>query len=72
VANIRSNQISVYQQFIYGKSGLKVDEIKTAVQSIDSPAPAGSNSVSLNIPLNGFDEPARSQLSVRTCGGNPF
>src|SRR5215471_3132111 len=44
----------VYQQFIYGKSGLKVDEIKTAVQALDSSAPAGSNSVSLNIPLNGF------------------
>ncbi|HKA19475.1 MAG TPA: acylase [Blastocatellia bacterium] len=47
----------VYQQFIYGKSGLKVDEIKTAVQALDSSAPAGSNSVSLNIPLDGLDEP---------------
>src|SRR5215510_11020238 len=47
----------VYQQFIYGKSGLKVDEIKTAVQSLDSSAAAGSNSVSLNIPLNGLNEP---------------
>ena len=52
----------VYQQFIYGKSGLKVDEIKTAVQSIDSPGPAGSTSVSLNIPLNGFDEPESEQI----------
>ena len=47
----------VYQQFIYGKSGVKVDEIKTAVQALDSSAPAGTSSVSLNIPLNGLDEP---------------
>ena len=47
----------VYQQFIYGKSGLKVDEIKTAVQALDSPAAAGSSTVSLNIPLYGIDEP---------------
>ena len=47
----------VYQQFIYGKSGVRVDEIKTAVQALDSSAPAGTSSVSLNIPLNGLDEP---------------
>lgn len=47
----------VYQQFIYGKSGVKVDEIKTAVQALDSPAAAGSSTVSLNIPLYGLDEP---------------
>ena len=47
----------VYQQFIYGKSGLKVDEIKTAVQALDSSAAAGSTTVSLNVPLNGLDEP---------------
>ena len=47
----------VYQQFIYGKSGLRVDEIKTAVQALDSSGAAGSSTVSLNIPLNGLDEP---------------
>jgi len=51
----------VYQQFIYGKSGVKVDEIKTAVQALDASGAAGSSTVSLNIPLNGplsgFDEP---------------
>ncbi|MFY9555105.1 MAG: penicillin acylase family protein [Blastocatellia bacterium] len=47
----------VYQQFIFGKSGVKVDEIKTAVQALDSPSAAGSSTVSLNIPLNGLDEP---------------
>ena len=47
----------VYQQFIYGKSGLRVEEIKSAVRALDPAAPAGSSSVSMNIPLNGFDEP---------------
>ncbi|HSE38301.1 MAG TPA: penicillin acylase family protein, partial [Blastocatellia bacterium] len=47
----------VYQQFIYGKSGLRVDEIKTAVHALDASGSAGSSSVSLNIPLNGLDEP---------------
>jgi len=47
----------VYQQFIYGKSGLRVEEIKSAVRALDSAPAAGSSSVSLNIPLNGFDEP---------------
>jgi penicillin amidase len=46
----------VYQQFIYGKSGLRVDEIKTAVQALDASGAAGSGTVSLNIPLNGLDE----------------
>ena len=46
----------IYQQFIYGKSGLKVDEIKTAVQALDSGGAAASTNVSLNIPLNGLDE----------------
>jgi acyl-homoserine-lactone acylase len=47
----------VYQQFIYGKSGVKVDEIKTAVQALDSSGAAGSTTGSLNIPLYGLDEP---------------
>ena len=47
----------VYQQFIYGKSGLRVEEIKTAVQALDASGVAGSGTVSLNIPLNGLDEP---------------
>jgi penicillin amidase len=47
----------VYQQFIYGKSGLRVDEIKAAVQALDASVSAGSSTVSLNIPLNGLDEP---------------
>src|SRR6266404_2409939 len=51
------SRFTIYQQFIYGKSGLRVDEIKTAVQALDSSAAAGSSTVSLNIPLNGFDEP---------------
>src|SRR5262245_11389336 len=36
----------VYQQFIYGKSGLRVDEIRAAVQALDSAGAAGSTSVS--------------------------
>lgn len=49
----------VYQQFIYGKSGLKVDEIKTAVQALDSGAAPASTTGSLetsNIPIAGLDE----------------
>lgn len=52
------SRYTIYQLFIYGKSGLKVDEIKTAVQALDAlGAAAGSSTVSLNIPLNGLDEP---------------
>ena len=51
------SRFTIYQQFIYGKSGLKVEEIKSAVQALDPSAAAGSSTVSLNIPLNGFDEP---------------
>ena len=51
------SRFTIYQQFIYGKSGLKVDEIKTAVQALDSSGAAASTTVSLNIPLNGLDEP---------------
>ncbi|HSO73822.1 MAG TPA: penicillin acylase family protein [Blastocatellia bacterium] len=49
----------VYQQFIYGKSGLKVDEIKTAVQTLDPSGAAAASTIGalLNIPLNGLDEP---------------
>lgn len=49
----------VYQQFIYGKSGLKVDEIKTAVQAMDTGAAPASTNGSLetsNIPLAWSDE----------------
>jgi len=51
------SRFSLYQLFIFGKSGVKVDEIKTAVQALDSSGAAGSSTVSLNIPLNGPDEP---------------
>jgi acyl-homoserine-lactone acylase len=52
------SRFTIYQQFIYGKSGLKVDEIKTAVQALDSSgAAAASTASALNIPLNGLDEP---------------
>ena len=50
------SRFTIYQQFIYGKSGLRVDEIKTAVQAVDPSAAAGSSTVSLNIPLNGFPD----------------
>ena len=56
------SRFTIYQQFIYGKSGLKVDEIKTAVQAIDSSGAAASSTVSLNIPLNGLDEPAEEPI----------
>jgi acyl-homoserine-lactone acylase len=52
----------VYQQFIYGKSGVKVEEIKTAVQALDASGAAGSSTVSLNIPLNGLDEPKEEAI----------
>jgi acyl-homoserine-lactone acylase len=51
------SRFSLYQLFIFGKSGVKVDEIKTAVQALDSSGSAGSGTVSLNIPLNGLEEP---------------
>ncbi|MEK6409144.1 MAG: penicillin acylase family protein [Acidobacteriota bacterium] len=50
----------IYQQFIYGKSGLKVDEIKTAVGALDSGGAPASTTASLNtpgIPLVGLEEP---------------
>ena len=50
----------IYQQFIYGKSGLKVDEIKTAVGALDSGGAAASTTSSLNtpgVPLEGLEEP---------------
>jgi acyl-homoserine-lactone acylase len=57
------SRYTIYQQFIYGKSGLKVDEIKTAVQALDSSgAAAGSSTVSLNIPMRDFDEPQEEQI----------
>lgn len=57
------SRFTIYQQFIYGKSGLKVDEIKSAVQALDSTgAAAGSSTVSLNIPLNGLDEPQEEAI----------
>jgi len=49
----------VYQQFIYGKSGLRVDEIKTAVQALDSGGVPASTTGSINdsdIPIVGLDE----------------
>src|SRR3989449_4875663 len=55
------SRFTIYQQFIYGKSGLRVEEIKTAVLALDSSAAAAGTTVSLNIPLNGplsgFDQP---------------
>ncbi|HWO01594.1 MAG TPA: penicillin acylase family protein, partial [Blastocatellia bacterium] len=61
----------IYQQFIYGKSGLKVDEIKTAVQALDSTAAAaasttGSLNLPVNIPLNGLE----GQESEPVVGSN--
>ncbi|HEY3136459.1 MAG TPA: penicillin acylase family protein [Blastocatellia bacterium] len=56
------SRFTIYQQFIFGKSGLKVDEIRTAVQALDSAAAAGSSSASLNIPLNGLDEPQEEPI----------
>jgi acyl-homoserine-lactone acylase len=57
------SRYTIYQQFIYGKSGLKVEEIKGAVQALDSSgAAAGSSTVSLNIPINGLDEPQEEPI----------
>ncbi|HXU09691.1 MAG TPA: penicillin acylase family protein, partial [Blastocatellia bacterium] len=57
------SRYTIYQQFIYGKSGLKVEEIKGAVQALDaSGAAAGSSTVSLNIPINGLDEPQEEPI----------
>ncbi|HYP26057.1 MAG TPA: acylase [Blastocatellia bacterium] len=44
-------RFSLYQQFIYGKSGLRKEEIRTAVREAEADAPAGPNS-SLKISLN--------------------
>jgi len=53
------SRFTLYQLFIFGKSGLRVDEIKTAVQAVDSSGAAAASTTGalLNIPLNGFDEP---------------
>ena len=53
------SRFTLYQLFIFGKSGLRVEEIKTAVQAVDSAAAAAGSTTGalLNIPLNGFDEP---------------
>jgi acyl-homoserine-lactone acylase len=57
------SRFTIYQQFIYGKSGVRVDEIKTAVQALDaSGAAAGSSTVSLNIPMSDFDEPQEEPI----------
>jgi penicillin amidase len=56
------SRFTIYQQFIYGKSGLKVDEIKTAVQALDSSGAAASTTVSMNIPLNGVDQPEEEPI----------
>lgn len=57
------SRYTIYQQFIYGKSGLKVEEIKAAVQALDATgAAAGSSTVSLNIPINGLDEPQEEPI----------
>ncbi len=37
------NRYALYQQFIFGKSGLRADEIKTAVRSADTNAPMTSS-----------------------------
>jgi acyl-homoserine-lactone acylase len=56
------SRFTIYQQFIYGKSGLKVEEIKSAVQALDSTGAAASTTVSLNLPLNGLDEPQEEPI----------
>jgi len=38
------NRLALYQLFIFGKSGLKMDEIRSAVREADSDAPAGRSS----------------------------
>ena len=64
------SRFTIYQQFIYGKSGLKVEEIKTAVQALETSPAAGSSTVSFNIPLNGpFDGVADSE-SEPVVGSN--
>ncbi|MFP5263317.1 MAG: acylase [Blastocatellia bacterium] len=40
------NRFALYQLFIFGKSGLKVDEIRTAVREVDADGNAGSGAVS--------------------------
>ncbi|MEK6303259.1 MAG: acylase [Acidobacteriota bacterium] len=57
------SRFTLYQLFIFGKSGLRVNEIKTAVQAIDSAGAAAASTqgalldVPLNMPLNGLVEP---------------
>jgi acyl-homoserine-lactone acylase len=40
------NRFALFQLFIYGKSGLKVDEIRTAVREVDAEGNAGSSAIS--------------------------
>ena len=50
-------RFSLYQQFIYGKTGLRKEEIRSAVREAETDAPASSNSSSLKISLNDMGEP---------------
>jgi acyl-homoserine lactone acylase PvdQ len=40
------NRYALFQLFIFGKSGLKLDEIRTAVREVDGEGNAGSSSIS--------------------------
>ena len=40
------NRFAIYQLFIFGKSGVRQDEIRTAVKDMSADAPASSNTVS--------------------------
>jgi acyl-homoserine-lactone acylase len=51
------NRFALYQLFIFGKSGLKVEEIRTAVREVDADGNAGSSTISgLRISEIGPDE----------------
>ncbi|HKG21588.1 MAG TPA: penicillin acylase family protein, partial [Blastocatellia bacterium] len=49
-------RFSLYQQFIYGKTGLRKEEIRAAVREADTDAPAGSNSSSMKVSLDDSGE----------------
>ncbi|MBI3652381.1 MAG: penicillin acylase family protein [Acidobacteria bacterium] len=42
------NRYALYQSFIFGKSGLRADEIKTAVRDAEANTPAATSTASLN------------------------
>ncbi|MCI0490733.1 MAG: acylase [Blastocatellia bacterium] len=58
------NRFAVYQLFIYGKSGLRADEISKAVQPVGAESPAGSNNTSSSAAVEGMETDAEIEPMI--------